>query len=466
MKRRLVAEWEPAIGVMVAWPLGIPHGLLIEYAKDTTVYLLVANDEVADEARAKLAAWGVAEDRVRFLVVPQGEDFTWPRDWGPQPLFDEEGVFHLVGPSYRYSTPFCDIGHDVPLYCAGDEPHPLSEYEGDGQDDLAAQAIAEQLGIDFIKVPFAFTGGNVLNDGVNSILSTEVLLFENRFKGIPDEAYFKQVARITGMSNYTVLSDYENFSLNHIDCLAKPLDDRRVLVLRYPKDHPHYQLVEDIVENELSHALNSYGQPWEVVRLDTNYIHRAGCVAAYANSLILNKTVYVPLYSIPQDAVALQQWQEAMPGYTIKGFEFKLDEEPDSKDLRGIYDYIGWDPGDVLHCRSRAVWDPQMLYVRASRPFGTVAAGEAYRVSATVVPYSGAALEGAPALRYRLAGEDAWTSVAMVPAATREVWMADIPAFRAGDSVEYYVEASDASGRCECAPRVAPEGCYCYTVGE
>ena len=65
MKRRLVAEWEPAIGVMVAWPLGIPHGLLIEYAKDTTVYLLVANDEVADEARAKLAAWGVAEDRVR-----------------------------------------------------------------------------------------------------------------------------------------------------------------------------------------------------------------------------------------------------------------------------------------------------------------------------------------------------------------------------------------------------------------
>lgn len=465
MKKRIAAEWEPAIGVMVAWPLAIPHALFVEYARDTTVYLLVADDEAVEAATSKMVEWGVDEASVRFVRVPQGEDFTWPRDWGPQPLFDERGDFHMLGPTYVLSTPFCDIGHDVPLFCAGFEPVPLSEYEGDGQENEAAAAIASQLGCDFVKAPFAFTGGNVLSDGVNTIFSTEVLLFENRFHGLSDDEYCKQAAELTGMTNYVITSDYENFSLNHIDCLAKPLDDCRVLVLRYPEDHPHYQLIEDIVENELSHAVNSYGEPWEIVRLDTNYIHREGCVAAYANSVILNKCVYVPLYSIPQDEIALAQWREAMPGYTVKGFEFKLDEEPDSKDLREMYEHIGWDAGDVLHCRSRAVWDPQMLYVRASRPAAPVRAGEPYRVTAAVCAYSGAALvDGAPKLHWRLAGDAPWAEVAMESSASREVFWAEVPGQDAGVRVEYYVSCVDESGRAECAPRVAPEGFYSYTV--
>lgn len=465
MKKRLAAEWEPAIGVMVAWPPAVPRSLFEELAKDTTVYVLVASEDARVEAQEAFGRWGIDGNKVDFVMVPQGEDYCWPRDWGPQPLFDEAGEFHMVGPSYVLSTPFCDIGHDVPLMCADEEPHPLEDYESDGRDDEAAAAVAAHMGVDFVKAPFAFTGGNVLNDGVNSILSTEVLLFENRFKGISDEDYFRQVAEVTGMTNYTVLSDYEQFSLNHVDCLAKPLDDRRILVLRYPEDHPHHQLVEDIVNDELGSALNSYGQPWEIVRMDTNYIHRKGMLAAYANSLILNKVIYVPQYSIDQDAIALEQWRAAMPGYTVKGFEYKLDDEPESKDLRGIYDYVGWDAGDVLHCRTRAVWDPGMLYVRASRPYGPVFEGETYRVSATVVAYSGADLvESAPTLHYRAGGDADWTEAPMASSATREVWFADVPAFDRGTVVEYFVEAADLSGRRECAPRVAPEGFYAYIV--
>lgn len=464
MKKRIAAEWEPAIGVMVAWPLIVPRSLVEAYMDDTQLYLLVADADAEAEARATFSRWGRDADAVVYVTVPQGEDCGWPRDWGPQPLFDAEGGYHILGPTYLLSTPFCDPGHDVPLYCAGDEPDPLENYEGDGLDDRAAGAVAEALGVDFVKAPFAFTGGNVLSDGVNSLLSTEVLLFENRFRGTGDEEYFKAVAELTGMTNYTVLSDYEHFSLNHIDCLAKPLDDRRILVLRYPKDHPQYQLVEDIVETELASAVNSYGQPWEVVRLDTNYIHREGDLAAYANSLILNKTVYVPLYSIPQDEIALAQWAEAMPGYTIRGFTFKLEDEPDFRDDRGIYEYVGWDPGDVLHCRSRAVWDPQMLYVRVSRPFSSVEADEPYRVDATIWAYSGQPLAGAPILRYRVAGGE-WVEVPMEPSSTHEVHGASIPGFPTGTTVEYYVEAADESGRRECAPRVAPAGFYAYTVG-
>ena len=31
---RVVAEWEPAIGTMIRWPLGIPSDLVVELASD------------------------------------------------------------------------------------------------------------------------------------------------------------------------------------------------------------------------------------------------------------------------------------------------------------------------------------------------------------------------------------------------------------------------------------------------
>lgn len=467
MKKRIAAEWEPAVGVMVAWPPAIPHALYQEFAKDTTLYVLVADEAAQEEAEAAFKRWKIDPEAVKFLKVPQGEDYCWPRDWGPQPIFDEEGNFSLLGPSYVLSTPFCDIGHDVPLMCASDvKDIPLEKYESDGMDDKAAGAIAAQLGVSFVKAPFAFTGGNVLGDGVNSIISTEVLLFENRFKGISDAEYLAEVAKATGMTNYSIFSDYEMFSLNHIDCLAKPLDDRRVLVLRYPQDHPHHDLVEHIANEEIAKALNSYGVPWEVVRLDTNYIHLEGQVAAYANSLILNKSIYVPMYSIPQDEIALETWRAAMPGYTVKGFEFKIEDEADMVDPhgeRGAYEFCGWDPGDVLHCRSRAVWDAEMLYVRAWRPLAPIAAQDAFTVEAQVHAYSKTALADAPKLVWRVAKGE-WQTVAMEQSNTVDMWRGVIPGQAAGTTVEYYVKATDESGRCECSPRVAPEGFYSYTV--
>ena len=42
-EKRVVAEWEPAIGTMIRWPLGIPSDLVVELASDDIVYVLVEN---------------------------------------------------------------------------------------------------------------------------------------------------------------------------------------------------------------------------------------------------------------------------------------------------------------------------------------------------------------------------------------------------------------------------------------
>ena len=40
-EKRVVAEWEPALGTMIRWPLGIPSNLVVELASDDTLFVLV-----------------------------------------------------------------------------------------------------------------------------------------------------------------------------------------------------------------------------------------------------------------------------------------------------------------------------------------------------------------------------------------------------------------------------------------
>lgn len=468
MKKRIAAEWEPAKGVMIAYPISLPRSLVCELAKDTQIYLLCPDDtDEINKAKDLMTKFGIDAKTVKYLRVPKGDDATWPRDWGPHPLFTEKGEYKFLGPSYVLSTPFCGPEHDAPLTCAPwlDEPKPIDEFEGDTSDDLTAAAIAEQLDIDFIKLPFAFTGGNVLSDGIDSILSTEVLLLENRFKGFSEREFFGDVALISGMNNYSIFSDYEDYSLQHVDTLLKMLDAHRLLVLRPPEDHPLFQRYEDIVNNEISHALNSYGRPWEVLRMDTGVLSDGEGMASYVNSLILNKCIYVPMYGIPEDERALQQWEAAMPGYNIKGFEFVLAEEPDAFNPDDLYSEIGWDPGDVLHCRTRAVWDSEMLFMHSGLIDKVVNPEEEYICHVKIKDYSKSGLiNDELKVFYRKAGMSNWESSNLIALSTRETYRAEIPVGDPGDTIEYYFAAADHSGRRATLPPTAPEGFYKFAI--
>lgn len=470
MKKRLAAEWEPAVGVMVGYPIALPKALIQKLAHDTTVYLLCGSEDAVEDAKALMTKWGIDPEAERYVIVPKGDDSTWPRDWGPHPLFDERGNFALLGPRYKYSTPFCGAEHQPTLYCPpwGEEKTPLAQFEGNTADDGTAGAVASQLGVPFVKAPFAFTGGNVLNDGINTILSTEVLLAENEFEGLERSDYYQLVADITGMANYTVLSDYESFSLNHVDCFLKILDDRRLLVERPPADSELFPIYENIVNNELSKARNSHGEPWEIIRIDADYVRPyegidAGTtetgegIAAYVNSLILNKCVYVPMYGIATDESALETWRRAMPGYDVQGFTYEIADETDSYNPDGLYGVCGWDPGDVLHCRTRAVWDPQMLYVRADGPVAPAEAGKPTTVDVVISAYSRTPIvDSETKLYWRVAGTETWNEAPLVAGPTHETYVAEVPAQETGTTVEYYAVAADGSGRRECFPRVAP----------
>ncbi|HEY5658067.1 MAG TPA: agmatine deiminase family protein [Myxococcota bacterium] len=442
---RVAAEWEPALGALVAWPPVVPEALLVEIARDDRLFLLVDDAEVQAQAEARLAELGVDRASVEFVLAEKSANLAWTRDWGPFALFDEHREHHFADPrfiNYPQSTPDCEgrlYNFRIPLLMD------LSV------DDGATEKVARTLGFSNVQLPFAFTGGNALVDGHGTAFSTCVMLNENRRRlGLSKQEFLRAVEERLGISNYVVLPNFEWFGIQHIDCLLKPLDEETILVKRVPEDHPDYGPIEEIV-SILSSLTNPHGRPYRILRIDTPPYLLGHFVANYTNSLILNRKVFVPLFGIPADAKALETWREAMPGYEVIGYE-----NPG---------YLGWAWYDALHCRVRAIWDPEMLYMHHRRLDQRVAPASSYDVEVILRDYSRKGLvDESLGLSWRLRGETRWNEVPLEKGAEPERYVASIRGPGAGKTVEYFLSAADRSGRRESLPRGAPVGFYSFSI--
>ena len=84
---RVVAEWEPALGTMIRWPLGIPSDLVVELAEDDIIYVLVETNNQQNQATNNFNNWGVNFENVVFISTDTYSH--WTRDHGPQFVIGE-----------------------------------------------------------------------------------------------------------------------------------------------------------------------------------------------------------------------------------------------------------------------------------------------------------------------------------------------------------------------------------------
>ena len=343
---RTAAEWEPALGTLIVWPLAIPYKLAIELAKDNHLYTLVNDETARKEATRWYKAWAIDSSRNTFLVVPQGIDASWTRDWGPAAVFPNKGKMMLADPKYTYATPASSQKcSDSLFFFNGMENGQPAKTQ---KDDDATVLLGHALGFPILDLPFISTGGNVLTDGAGTAFSSCILLNENQYFGVNEESFRTMNREKLGFRNYNILPNFERRGIQHVDCFMKLLDEERILVAEPPKDHDLFPLYDSIVRFHLMTLTNSFGRPFEILRIKTNR-YREERLAAYTNSLILNKTIYVPLFRIKEDSLALETFRQFMPGYTVKGFYFDLKDEPYvSKELADHYHDYGWNSGDCF----------------------------------------------------------------------------------------------------------------------
>jgi len=86
--RRVVAEWEPALGTIIRWPLGISSDLVIELANENILYVLVETNNQQNQATNSFNNWGVNFENIVFINTDTYSH--WTRDHGPQFVIGED----------------------------------------------------------------------------------------------------------------------------------------------------------------------------------------------------------------------------------------------------------------------------------------------------------------------------------------------------------------------------------------
>lgn len=402
-------EFEPMTGVIVRYPFGNPTGLLVEYAENDTLWVIVETSGEQSSATSTLSGGGANMDHVRWVFAPTNS--IWTRDYGPWFVTNGNGVQGITDHIYNRPRP---------------------------DDDLIPGVIGSDWGIPVYGMDLEATGGNYMSDGRGTAISTRLTLDENTSFTTAEidsimEAY-------VGIDRFEWLNYIATGGIHHIDCWAKFLSPGKILVKEVAPSHSSYAALEANVAY-LQTLTSSWGRPYEIVRV------YCPSDEPYTNSLILNGKVFVPQYGTSWDDDALATYEAAMPGYEVLG-------------------YTGsWLTDDAIHCRAMGVTDRYMLWIDHIPLNDSPDETDPYRVEADFIDYSGAGLKTDSLFVYwETDSNPGFTQVLMTEDSRGGTYYAEIPAQTMGTEVSYYISAADNSGRREKHPWVAPGDVHRFSI--
>jgi hypothetical protein len=233
-----------------------------------------------------------------------------------------------------------------------------------------------------------------------------------------------------GIDPYHITIDPQGDYIAHVDCWGKYLAPDKILIARLPQSNSHYADYESVA-NYFATTNCCWGYPYRVYRVDEP---GGNTLAPYTNSLILNKTVYVPLGSNnTYNNNALAVYQEAMPGYNIVGVTYN--------------NYSGWQNTDALHCRTRGVMDFDMLFVdHRDVLHGEQPWQDSIPVVSKFIAYSGANLKQDSLLVYYSIDNGAYQVAHMTATGNADEYVGYIKGYQGESQIDYYVFGADESG--------------------
>ncbi len=317
MARRLPHEGEAQDGVLLAWPhegtdwrddLAAAEAefraLAAALAAHGRVVILSRDEHHAAHIRACLDGW--VEDRGRLCLLPCPFDDTWPRDFGPLTVIDEDGPrlvdFRFDGWGGKYPA-----GRDDAvtrrLHAAGLFRAPLERHE------------------------WVLEGGAVDSDGAGTLLlNAPCVLDPRRNPGLTREAAEARLRQTLGARRILWLEVPPlsgDDTDGHIDTLARFADPGTLLhsACDDPAHPDHAALAE--LEAQLRRLRRADGDPYRLVPLPLPrpLTHQGRLLPAnYANFLVLPEAVLVPQYGDRErDDLALERVALAFPGRTVAG---------------------------------------------------------------------------------------------------------------------------------------------------
>lgn len=316
-RRRLPAEWEAQSGVMLAWPHAGSDWVDMLAKVEPCVAAIVAAisrfEEVvlvvdhAERVRPLLLAAGAQAERVRMIELPTND--TWVRDFGA--ITVEEGAgfrlldFNFNGWGLKFAANL-DNQVNVRLHAAG------------------------VLGTSPITSPgLILEGGSIDSDGAGTILTTaDCLLSRNRNAHLSQDEIEQQLCGLFGAERLLWLHHGHlagDDTDSHIDILARfAATDTIVYMHCDDPDDEHYGEFA-AMQAELQAFRMLSGEPYRLVALPWPKpklnSESEPAAPSYANFLIINGAVLVPVYNDAADARALSLIAECFPGREVIGID-------------------------------------------------------------------------------------------------------------------------------------------------
>ena len=174
---------------------------------------------------------------------------------------------------------------------------------------------------------FVLEGGSIESDGKGTLLTTaECLLSDNR-NNLSREEVEIRLKQYFGVDqvlwlNHGYLAGDDTDS--HVDTLARLCPNDVITYVQCDDEaDEHYDELKKM-KKELVDFRTLDGKPFHLIPLpmaDAVFVDGERLPATYANFLIMNKAVLVPVYDSPKDNMALQQLQKAFPDREVIGID-------------------------------------------------------------------------------------------------------------------------------------------------
>lgn len=310
---RLPAEWESFGAILLSWPhknsdwdymleeVTQCYINIVEAITQETNVIIVAPDiEIP-----KMHLNHINKSLITYYEIPTND--TWARDFGVITTCDKEGNFILNDFQFNgWGLKFAS-----------------------NKDNLITRTMIEKKAIKGTYnncMGFALEGGSIESDGNGLLLTTsECLLSPNRNGDLSKEEIEQVLSSTFGVKNILWL-DYGflegDDTDSHIDTLARIApNDTIVYVGTNDEADVHYEALQSM-KHQLMQFTTQDGNPFNLIELplpDAIYDEDGYRLpATYANFLIMNKSVIMPIYNQPQkDLLATQIMQIAFPNHKI-----------------------------------------------------------------------------------------------------------------------------------------------------
>ena len=315
--RSFATEWDNQDGILIAWPhAGTDWAYMLDEVTACYVEMaraILEDDErlviVAPDADDVKASLGQDVDWQRISIIELPTNDTWVRDYGPIAVFKDgrtvltDFTFNAWGMKFAAD---CDNLVTSRLQARGVFKAPLVNYR-----DLVRE------------------GGSIETDGNGTVLTTTCCLTApNRNDALSREQLEQELldrlgcVKMLWLDHGTLSGDDTD---GHIDTLARFAPDGVILYCgcNTPEDEHYEPLMK--MEEDLKQMTDAEGNPYHLIKLplpDAMYDEISRLPATYANFLVMNHQVLVPVYGQPEnDVKACELIGQAFPGRKIQGID-------------------------------------------------------------------------------------------------------------------------------------------------